>query len=132
MRLFTISQFEELITNADLDDHFYNLYPVVKLVIPGTEMIWLFSAIDPADHNRGYCLEYMQKSFSGFKWIEFSELLNFRADNGLAVEVDHNFKPTFPLRNYQDAEWWYGKFVDDPKILKRFDVEYADGQLSLC
>jgi len=122
MRLLTLAQYDQLIKNGSEpyqgDDHI----PVVKLTMPNCT--WLLTEIDSENPNIGYGLYMPDDHFSRLAHIDLEEAMN--TANCMYITVEY-FKGNFPVSVYQDAEWFYGKLIEDETFLRKFAIE-PDGK----
>lgn len=76
--------------------------PVVKLFLPGTNCVWLFTEIEKdGDTLFGLCDLGIGEPELGYS--SFSEMTSIRTHFGTVIERDIGFKPTKPLSAYAIA-----------------------------
>lgn len=73
--------------------------PVVKLFLPGTNCVWLFSEIE-RDGDTLFGLCDLGQGCPELGYASFSELASIRTRLGTVIERDLHFRGTRPLSEY--------------------------------
>jgi hypothetical protein len=96
--LFTDEQREALLANGRNPGR--NVFPVVKLALPGHEMVWLLTEINPGHENIAYGLCDLGLGFPEVGSVDLSELAETPGRLGRTVERDTGFQATKRLNTY--------------------------------
>lgn len=100
MKLLTTEVMAKLIHNNSKRDQDHP--PVVKLFLPGTNCVWLFSEIErDGDTLFGLCDLGMGEPELGY--ASFSEMTSIRTTFGTVIERDLNFKTERPMSDFVKA-----------------------------
>ncbi|RCR67529.1 DUF2958 domain-containing protein [Larkinella punicea] len=103
MKLFTQSQYRQLLKNGDPilrgKDHF----PVVKLFTPDANATWLITEIDPYAPDTAFGLCDLGLDAPELGYINLFELTTLGGYLRLPVERDRCFTATHPISVYAQA-----------------------------
>jgi hypothetical protein len=103
MKLFTQSQYRQLLKNGDPilrgKDHF----PVVKLFTPDANATWLLTEIDPYSPDMAFGLCDLGLGAPELGYINLFELTTLGGYLRLPVERDRWFTATHPISIYAQA-----------------------------
>ena len=102
MDLFSTTQLSQLLSNGHEDNRDRDHAPVVKLILSGTNCVWLLSEIDPDCPDIAFGLCDLGMGFPELGNVSLSELLAL-CYRGLMVEQDRNFTAEFPMSVYAQA-----------------------------
>lgn len=74
-------------------------FPVVKLFVPGTDLAWFLTQIDPADRDRAFGL-HIDGGRRRLGHVSLSEIAWMRGPSGAPVTWDHDFMAAKTLTAY--------------------------------
>ena len=74
-------------------------FPVAKLILPGTRMVWLITELDPEDNDTAFGLCDLGFGEPELGYVSLSEITE-TAHQGFYVQQDSQFKATKPLSEY--------------------------------
>jgi len=115
MTLLTKDQHEQLIANGiaqRASGGRCDPYPVVKLIMPGTDATWLLCELEPDDHDIAFGLCDLGMGFPELGCVRLSELESVRGLLGISVERVESWRAMGPISAYLDAAFKAGSIVD--------------------
>ncbi|MXV16898.1 DUF2958 domain-containing protein [Hufsiella ginkgonis] len=119
MKLFTKSQYEQLIKNGSWNNADRDYIPVVKLFMTNSSYTCLLTELDPEfpDHAFGLCDFGM-----GFPELGAVSIQELKDTQGFLrfLERDTSFEGKYPLSVYARAASVAGRIVEDDATLQRF------------
>jgi hypothetical protein len=118
MKLFTQSQYRQLLKYGDPiwrdKDHF----PAVKLFTPDGNATWLLTEIDPLKPDMAFGLCDLGLGFLELGYINLFELTALGGYLRLSVERDQCFKATNPVSVYAQAARMAWAITEEPAALQ--------------
>lgn len=122
MTLFTKAQFDQLLDNGRTRDA--DNVPVVRLFIPETRCIWLFTEIDPVEPDIAFGLCDLGAGRPELGSVSIRDLLGVRARMGLRVERDQTFTGKYPLYVYAEAARRTQAITVDDRFLQQAAIAF--------
>ncbi|MDD2794640.1 DUF2958 domain-containing protein [Acidocella sp.] len=113
MRLFTPEQRAALIENGrrSREGHEIDPFPVVKLFLPGSDMTWLLTELDPEDDDLAFGLGDLGMGCPELGYVSLGEITSVKTALGLTVERDQFFQADKALSAYATAAQRAGYIV---------------------
>jgi hypothetical protein len=85
--------------------------PILKLIIVGTNAMWLVTECDPDDPGRLYGLADVGQGFPELGYFSLAEIKDVCVRLGLSFERDADFLPDKPLSKYAEIARAAGRIV---------------------
>lgn len=118
MKLFTDEQYQQLLENGLPENTDQDHPPVVKLVLPGTDCIWLLSEIDPDNKDIAFGLCDLGMGFPELGYVSLNELREVSTHVlGFAVQRAAFFEAKYPMSVYADAARLKDAVTEDERLL---------------
>ena len=117
-RLFTIAQYEQLISNGSTENRDQDHIPVAKLFLPGTGCTWLLTEIDPEEPDLAFGLCDLGMGFPELGYVSLEEITSVKTRFGLSVERDLHFVAKHPISVYADAARYHSQIVENETLLE--------------
>lgn len=118
MKLFTQSQYKQLLKNGSLEQRGKDHVPVVKLFTPDANATWLITEIDPHNPDMAFGLCDLGLDAPELGYISLAEMTNLRGCIRLPVERDRWFTATHPISVYAQAARMAGAITEEPATLQ--------------
>lgn len=119
MKLFTDQQYQQLLKNGYEPDK--NHAPVVKLVLPGTNCVWLLSEIDPDNKSIAFGLCDLGMGFPELGYVSLEELWEIKSPGfGNSVQRAAFFEGIYPMSVYAAAARIRERITEDEPLLAQF------------
>lgn len=103
MKLFTKSQYQQLLKNGTGANRGKDHFPVIKLFTPDAQATWLLIDIDPEDPDMAFGLCDLGMGYPELGYVSLAELASLRGKLGLPIERDLHFVAAHPLSVYTEA-----------------------------
>lgn len=116
MNFFTDEQKAKLLHNGHEDNTDQDHPPVVKLIGPFTECVWLLSEIMPHEPDIAFGLCDLGMGFPELGYVSLSELASINVLD-LTVQRDEKFVAEFPMSVYSEAARNSRQITDDRNAL---------------
>src|ERR1051326_6763444 len=103
MELLTPQQREQMLTNGRANEgreESEDFAPVVRLLCPWNEAVWLLTELDPNDPDIAFGLCDLGMGFPELGTVRISELEAIEGPHGLRIQRDEGFVPTRKLSTY--------------------------------
>lgn len=117
-RLFTPSHYDHLVENGKRSAEReaaglrkIDYHPVVKLIDPVSNSIWLISEINPARRNMAVGLIDLGMGTPEIGDVDLRELVGSRRDRTLAIRTDSSFKSAGRLTSYAQTAKAIGRII---------------------
>jgi hypothetical protein len=81
------------------DAHF-DPAPVVKLYLPGSDVVWLISELDPDSPTIAYGLADLGVGFPELGFVDLQEIHEVSAKRGVFITQDRDFRPAKSVGQY--------------------------------
>lgn len=118
MKLFTDEQYQQLLENGLPENTTQDHPPVVKLVLPGTDCVWLLSEIDPDNKDIAFGLCDLGMGFPELGYVSLNELREVTTPVlGFAVQRAAFFEAKYPMSVYADAARLKEAVTEDERLL---------------
>ncbi len=122
MKLFTNQQYQQLLKNGYEPDK--NHPPVVKLVLPGTNCVWLLSEIDPDNKSIAFGLCDLGMGFPELGYVSLEELWEIKSPGfGNAVQRAALFEGIYPMSVYAAAARMRERITEEESLLNQFNAK---------
>ena len=118
MKLFTTSQYRQLLKNGDPILRGKDHVPVVKLFTPDGDATWLLTEIDPYEPELAFGLCDLGLGFPELGYVNLFELTALGGHLRLPVERDRHFKATHPISVYAQAARMAWAITEEPAALQ--------------
>ena len=103
MELLTPQQREQMLANGRANagrEETEDFAPVVRLLCPWTDAVWLLTELDPEDPDLAFGLCDLGMGFPELGRVRLSELESIEGPLGLRIQRDESFTPTRKLSTY--------------------------------
>lgn len=121
MELFTPEQYNQLLLNGHPENRDQDHVPVAMLTLPGTEMVWLISEIDPEDTTLAFGLCDLGMGCPELGYASLKELTSIQHPvYRTTVYNNPLFEAKYPMSVYAAAARANQKIVWDENILARY------------
>src|SRR5690606_19485523 len=110
--LLTDEQIKKLETDHFSQDDFF-AKPVVRLFIPGTQMVWLIAKINKENHNVGWGIYNDGTGMPQVRFILLDQLEEIALSNNRKVARDDRFRSDFDINTYMTAAHVYGRYTEN-------------------
>lgn len=123
-RLFTVAQYEQLISNGSPQNRDQDHVPVAKLFLPGTGCTWLLTEIDPEEPDLAFGLCDLGMGFPELGYVSLEEITSVKTRYGMSVERDLHFTGKHSISVYARAARSHSQIVEqgsqlEPHIIKK-------------
>lgn len=126
-RLFTIAQYEQLISNGSPQNRDQDHIPVAKLFLPGTGCTWLLTEIDPEEPDLAFGLCDLGMGFPELGYVSLEEITSVKTRYGMSVERDLHFIAKYPISVYALAARNHSQIVEEDSLLESHVTNKASG-----
>ena len=79
-----------------------DLWPIVRLFVPGSQAVWLLTETDPRDPSIAFGLCDLGLGSPELGYMDLDEVVALRFAEGLGVEVDLDFRAAGPISLYAE------------------------------
>lgn len=93
------------------EDH----YPVVRLILPGTGVVFLLTEIDPGEPNIAFGLCDLGLGLPELGYVDLNELNELHTGDDYKVECDPGFRANHPLSVYTKAARYFKAITTDDR-----------------
>jgi hypothetical protein len=103
VELLTHQQREQMIANGRAKagrEQTEDFAPVVRLLCPWNDAVWLLTELDPDDPDIAFGLCDLGMGFPELGTVRLSELAAMEGPQGLRIQRDESFTPTRKLSTY--------------------------------
>ncbi|TFF37935.1 DUF2958 domain-containing protein [Mucilaginibacter psychrotolerans] len=118
MKLFTQTQYDQLIENGKDMGEYKDHHPVVRLYITGTACTWLLTELCPDEPDIAFGLCDLGMGFPEIGYVSIQEITDAQGPFQ-RLERDLYFNGEYPISVYAEAARDIGQITLDETVLKQ-------------